>query len=327
MNKFMIQFIKNRIIPSKTAQLFIGTIVKWQEDQCLEKGAALAYYAIFSFFPILLVILSIFSLILGSKNYIYDQLLFFAKNALPPEAYKIVVITLLDLNKSSIGAGLIGFIILFVTASRIFSALDQSVDKIWKVHHQQQVSLNWLGIIIKYIKDTVFAFLLLLSTAFLILLSFVSNFAIKIILGLLKNVEQTITWVKVDEALLWNSLQVTITFILLCLVVLVLFKILPSTRLKWSDLWLGSILTVGLYSLVQTLVSSGVIRIGEQFRAYGVIGGFMVLLLWIFLTFQIFFLGCEFTYVYTHLFGSRSNKLEKETDIAPIKQGEKKTIS
>lgn len=323
----MIQFIKNRIIPSKTAQLFIGTIVKWQEDQCLEKGAALAYYAIFSFFPILLVILSIFSLILGSKNYIYDQLLFFAKNALPPEAYKIVVITLLDLNKSSIGAGLIGFIILFVTASRIFSALDQSVDKIWKVHHQQQVSLNWLGIIIKYIKDTVFAFLLLLSTAFLILLSFVSNFAIKIILGLLKNVEQTITWVKVDEALLWNSLQVTITFILLCLVVLVLFKILPSTRLKWSDLWLGSILTVGLYSLVQTLVSSGVIRIGEQFRAYGVIGGFMVLLLWIFLTFQIFFLGCEFTYVYTHLFGSRSNKLEKETDIAPIKQGEKKTIS
>jgi membrane protein len=52
----------------------------------------------------------------------------------------------------------------------------------------------------------------------------------------------------------------------------------------------------------------GVIRIGEQFRAYGVIGGFMVLLLWIFLTCQIFFLGCEFTYVYTHLFGSRRQK-------------------
>ncbi|MGB5771081.1 MAG: YhjD/YihY/BrkB family envelope integrity protein, partial [Crocosphaera sp.] len=99
-----------------------------------------------------------------------------------------------------------------------------------------------------------------------------------------------------------------LTFLLLTSVVMVLYKILPSTKVKWGDIWIGSLISVSLFSLLQSLVSNGVIRIGEQFRAYGVIGGFMVLLLWIFLTCQIFFLGCEFTYVYTHLFGSRRQK-------------------
>ena len=87
-----------------------------------------------------------------------------------------------------------------------------------------------------------------------------------------------------------------------------LYKTLPGTKVKWSDIWIGSLLAVSLFFLLQRLVSKEVIRIGEQFRAYGIIGGFMVLLLWIFLTCQIFLLGCEFTYVYTHLFGSRKDR-------------------
>ncbi|ACK66697.1 ribonuclease BN [Rippkaea orientalis PCC 8801] len=308
MLKRVIESIKHKIIPSKTVQLFMGTIIKWQQDDCLEKGAALSYYAIFSLFPILLVILSIFSLILGSRTNIYEQLLAVTQRVLPPESYPIVVVTLLDLTKSSISAGIIGFGILFITASRIFAALDQTVSKIWKHPDQKPLNLSWKAMILKYIRDKILAFFLVLSTAFLILLSLLSNIAIKVILEIIKNVESKLTWIQVDEALLWNSLQVSLTFILLYLVVMVLFKILPSTSVKWSDIWLGAILTVTLYSLLQKLVSSGVIRIGEQFRAYGVIGGFMMLLLWIFLTCQIFFLGCEFTYVYTHLFGSRRNQ-------------------
>lgn len=152
------------------------------------------------------------------------------------------------------------------------------------------------------------AFLLVLSSTALILISLLSDIALKIILKLLKDVEQIVSWFQVDEAFLWNSLQFGITFLLLTSVVMILFKTLPSTVIKWGDIWLGALITVSLFSLLQGLVSSGVIRIGEQFRAYGVIGGVMVLLLWIYLTCQIFFLGCEFTYVYTHLFGSRRQK-------------------
>ncbi|MGK7941799.1 MAG: YihY/virulence factor BrkB family protein [Crocosphaera sp.] len=304
----MIEFVQIRIFASKIVQLLTRTLIKWQQDDCLEMGAALSYYAIFSLFPILLVILSITASIFGPDTNAYAQILLFAKRTLPIEAYSIVGSTLLQLNESSLGAGIIGFSILFITASRIFSALGRAVDKIWKVYHNPYNRTGWIGKIINFIQNQIIAFLLVLSSTALLLVSLLSNIALKIILRLIKNVEELVTWFKVDEALLWNSLQIGVTFLLLTSVVMVLYKTLPATRVKWGDIWIGALISVSLFSLLQSLVSNGVIRIGEQFRAYGIIGGFMVLLLWIFVTCQIFFLGCEFTYVYTHLFGSRREK-------------------
>ncbi len=304
----MIEFVQNRILSSKIIQLFTRTIIKWQKDDCIEMGAALSYYAIFSLFPILLVILSITGLILGPDTNAYNQILVLAKTALPIEAYSIVESTLVQLNASSLGAGIIGFSILFITASRIFTALGRDIDKIWKVYHHQSNRNGWFWKIINFIKNQIIAFLLVLSSTALMLVSLLSNIALKVFLKIIKNVESVITWIRVDEAFLWNSLQLSVTFFLLTSVVMFIYKNLTATKLKWGDIWIGALLAVSLFSLLQSLVSNGVIRIGEQFRAYGIIGGFMVLLLWIFFTCQIFLLGCEFTYVYTHLFGSKRDK-------------------
>ena len=304
----MIEFVQNRILSSKIIQLFTRTLLKWQQDDCIEMGAALSYYAIFSLFPILLVILSITGLILGPDTNAYTQILIFAKTALPTEAYNIVESTLLQLNTSSLGAGIIGFSILFITASRIFLALSRDVDKIWKVYHRQYSRNGWFWTIINFIKNQIIAFLLVLSSTALMLVSLLSNIALKVFVTTIINVEEVITWVRLDEAFVWNTLQLTVTYFILTSVIMFLYKTLPGTKVKWSDIWIGSLLAVSLFFLLQSLVSKEVIRIGEQFRAYGIIGGFMVLLLWIFLTCQFFLLGCEYTYVYTHLFGSRKDR-------------------
>jgi membrane protein len=68
-------------------------------------------------------------------------------------------------------------------------------------------------------------------------------------------------------------------------------------------------MSTGLFMLLQHLVSNSIIQMGGQFRSYGVIGSVMILMLWIFLTFQILLLGSEMTYVYAHLLGSRSQRL------------------
>jgi membrane protein len=88
---------------------------------------------------------------------------------------------------------------------------------------------------------------------------------------------------------------------------MLLYKILPSTRIAWQDIWPGALFTAILWLILQQLISNSVISLGSRFRSYGVIGGFMVLMLWIYLTSQIFFLGGELTYTYAHLFGSRRN--------------------
>jgi membrane protein len=84
-----------------------------------------------------------------------------------------------------------------------------------------------------------------------------------------------------------------------------LFKILPPTRLRWWDIFPGALLTAAVILALQNAVSSGIIRIGENLQAYGVVGNVMVLLLWIYLIFQLFFMGCEFTFIFTYIFGSR----------------------
>lgn len=302
----MLEQLQSQIRRSKVAKLLIRTIVKWQKDECLEMGASLAYYALFSLFPILLVILSIFGLFLGPNADIYQQILNLAQSSLPAEAFSMVKDTLINLNQSSLGAGLIGFGLLFMTASKIFEALNRSVDTIWGVRKTPKEGQKLKHIALNAAKEKIFSFFLVLSSSVLILLSLLSNIAIKIVVEIIGHFEKAIPWLQIDNLLLIKTLQASISLLLSTAVVMFLFKMLPSTRLFWRDIWLGSVVTVALLSLLQRLVSNGIIRIGEQFHAYGVIGNVMVLMLWIYLTIQIFFLGCEFTYVYTHLFGSRS---------------------
>lgn len=304
----MIEFWRNQILRRKVTQLFLQTFLKWQQDDCLERGAALAYYALFSLFPIFLVILSIFGWFLGPNTNTYRQLLAFVRQALPPEAYEIVANTLLDLSQSRVGAGLVGFVLLLLIASKIFSSLNQAVDRIWQVQENQPAAVNMKQKLLESVKQKIVALILVFGTAVFLWLSILSNIAIGIILEVANNFQQAFTWLEVDELLLLKALQGGIALALLAGGVMLLFKFLPSTPVEWGDVWLGAALTGSLLLLLQRLVGSGIVSLGEQFQAYGAIGGVMVLLLWLYLTCQIFFLGCEFTYIYAHLFGSRRQR-------------------
>lgn len=303
-----VQFLRDRVLPSRFVQLFIQTAMKWQKDECLEMGAALAYYALFSLFPICLVVLSILGFLLGPETDIYAQLLAVAKNILPAEPYNMVKDTLLNLNQSSVGAGLVGFLLLFLTASKIFEALNRAVDKIWGISDNVETKKKLKNKAIDFLKDKILAFFLVLGTVLVLLISMLSNVAIKVILEIIDQFKNLVIGIEIDNLLLIKSLQLGISFFLILSVIMGLFKILPSRRVHWQDIGLGAFMTVCLLMLLQSLVSNGFIQIGEQFRAYGVIGNVMVLLLWIYLVFQIFFLGCEFSVVYSQLFGSDREK-------------------
>ena len=300
--------LKTRIIQSKPAQLIIRTLLKWQRDECLDMGAALAYYGIFSFFPLLLVILSIFGFLLGTDTDVYNQLLSLAKSSLPFAAYSIVVSTLLHLNQSSIGAGLIGFLLLLLAASNFFGALNRFVKKIWQVQERQHTNNDLVASALNFLKERIAAFGLVLGTVLLMLLSLLSRIAIDATLKIADNFNQSIDFIAIDTLLLLQGLQKGTIFLLLILAIIVLFKILPSTQVVWGDVWLGALITAILYRLLQYLVRNSIIQIGSRFLSYGVVGSVMILLLWIYLTCQLFLLGCEFTYVYTHLFGSRRQR-------------------
>lgn len=311
------ELLKIRIRRSEVGKLLFRTLMKWQRDECLEMGAALSYYALFSIFPIFLVILSIFGFLLGPDTSIHLEILRFAQEALPQDAYQIVEATLTHLNRSSVGAGIIGFLLLFGSASSVFSALSRSVDRIWQSSRPQPRNVNWKTAAGNFLQDRITAFALVLGTAVLMFISLLMNIVAKVLQSIVSDVNSRVGLIQIDEVLLLKNLQLLGTYLFLMMVVMVLFKVLPAVRVRWSDVWLGALLTTIILMGLQQLASSSVIQVGSQFRSYGVIGGVMVLMLWIYLACQIFFFGSEFTYIYTHMYGSRryeSNTISRRAD-------------
>lgn len=304
----MLNFLKHRVRQSAWTKLFGRTLLKWQQDDCLEMGAALAYYGLFSMFPMILVSLSIVGFLIGPSTGAYNAVLNFAQEALPPDAFPLVQATLTEFSTERTGASILGFGILLFTSGSFFGALSRSFDKIWhtKPRHHRFDGFGEVAFI--FLWRRFLSFLLVMGATSLIFLSLLSNIALNTISRLLAGVNEWVSVFGVDQVQLLSSLRVSISFLTLTLVVMVLYKILPSTRVAWGDVFLGALFTAVLWLILQQLISNSVISLGSRFSSYGVVGGVMVLLLWIYLTSQIFFLGGELTYVYAHLFGSRKGQ-------------------
>ncbi|OKH37815.1 ribonuclease BN [[Phormidium ambiguum] IAM M-71] len=308
----MIQYIRSNILPSKPAQLLIQTGMKWDQDNGPGMAASLSYFALFSLFPMLLVLLSILGSFIGPNTDAFQSIQDVVERFLPPEVHDLIKDTVLALNENSVGAGIIGFIILLWTASSVFAILRSSVNKIWQSPSRASETGSVPQMVLFFIANKLFSFLLVLGTAFLLLSSLMANIIIKTILKLVASFQEAFAFLKIDELQLNNSLQTSSSFLILALAICILYKILPAVYVSWRDIWLASLITTSLLIGLQQLVSNSVISIGSHFLSYGVIGSVMILLLWIFLTCQIFLFGCVFSYVYAHIFGTRRNKSQSQ---------------
>lgn len=306
----MLKYLKNipgvQLLRSRPAVLIIQTALKWQRDDCLEMGAALSYYALFSLFPTVLIVLSIVGAFIGPESGAAEQILLFARNSLPPEAYSLVDNTLSQLNRNSLEAGIISFLILCFTASGVFGALTRSMNKIWQVDRENRHRTGMRSAAKKFMRNRFLAFMLVFSTSALIFMSLISKIVIEVIIEVVQDLENAVGLFQIDDLLVLNALQTGTSYLGISAIMMLLLRVLPNTRIYWSDVVLGGMATSGLFMLLQHLASNSIIRFGEQFLSYGAVGSVMILMLWIFLSCQVFFLGCELTYVYTYLFGSRS---------------------
>ncbi|MBD2428356.1 YihY/virulence factor BrkB family protein [Phormidium sp. FACHB-1136] len=301
-------YLKAELLPSRPAQLLIQTGLKWDRDNVPGMAAALSYYALFSLFPLLLVLLSIFGVLIGPNTEAFLMIQDAIERFLPTEVHDLVKETVIALNQNSVGAGLVGFVLLLFMASTIFVILKRYVNQIWQSPSRVTEAGSPLKMATFFIVNKLSGFLLVFGTALLLFASLVSNIAIKIILKLVNEFQELLPFIQIDELQLSRGLQVSSSLFILSIAICILFKILPTVRLSWNDVWLGGLLTASALVGLQQLVSNSVISIGGRFLSYGVIGSVMILMLWIFLACQIFFFGCELSYVYAHLFGSRRQR-------------------
>lgn len=301
----VLPYLRSTVLPSRPAQLLIQTGLKWDRDNVPGMAASLSYYALFSLFPLLLVLLSVLGALVGPDTEAFRNIQMAIVRYLPPEVHELIQDTIIALNQNSVGAGIVGTTLLLWASTTVFSILRQSVNRIWQAPNRASESGSVGQMVIFFVTNKLFAFLLVLGTALLMLTSLISNIMVKALIELTTTFVETFAFIQIDELQLTRGLQAGSSLLFLALAICVLLKVLPSTKLSWNDVWLGALVAAALLVGLQQLTTSSVVSIGGRFLSYGVIGRVMILMLWIFLTCQIFFLGCELSYVYAHLFGSR----------------------
>ena len=91
-----------------------------------------------------------------------------------------------------------------------------------------------------------------------------------------------------------------------------IYKFMPRARIAWRDVWVGAAVTALLFEIGKILIG---LYLGKTSVAsgFGAAGSLVVLLVWVYFSAQIFLLGAEFTWVYSHEYGSKAAQTGQES--------------
>ena len=254
----------------------------WLEDRAASMGAALAYYTAFSIAPLLVIAISVAGLIFGreaAQAAVVDQL----QGLLGPAGGAAV--TSLLTGTAGFGTNIMGIVIgvsaLIVTATTAFVELQDDLDRIWKAPPR-------LGSgVFNLIKSR------MLSLAMVVFMGFL--LAVSLLLSAAVSALGNYTFAGVAVALQAGTF--IISFAVITALFAMIYKVLPNVPIAWKEVWIGAAVTALLFDLGKEGIG---LYIGKSDVAttFGAAGPFVVLMVWVYYSTQIFLLGAEFTYAY-----------------------------
>jgi membrane protein len=272
---------------------FLGLLAETGQGYSIHRvakmGAALSYYTAFSMGPLVVLILTVASLVVrrrDASHYIIQEV-----SDLIGANGGAAVKQILDHTSSIHFASwstVVSFVILLIGASGAFGELQDSLNQIWEVPRERHPILSM-------IKDRALSFAMIFVLGFFMLVSLLLSAVIAALSGLVVHQFPTV------GLELANSLISMVVFsILFCF----MFRVLPNVPLRWSDVWPGAVLSAVLFIIGKFLLGWYIGFSSVSFSRYGAAGSFVVVLVWVFYSAQIFFLGAEFSRAYTLKYGS-----------------------
>ena len=270
-------------------KLFKTAFKKWNEKDPFRQSAVIAYYAIFSLPALLVVVISSAGLFFDAdavNGHVLDQI----TQTMGKETSDQVKEMLLKASvaKSSIWATIIGIAVLLIGATGVFVQLQKTLNIIWEVKAEPKKGI-W-----PMLKTRLFSFGLILSIAFLLLISLV----ISTILSSISNWMHSESQVMI---VLFQILNFVISLLVISVLFALMFKILPDAKIKWHHVWIGSVVTGLLFTLGKTALAFYFSK-AEPGEGYGAAGSIILILLWVSYSSMIMFYGAEFTRAYADLY-------------------------
>lgn len=278
--------------PRQAWELTKAAFSEWDDDKASRLAAALAYYTAFSLAPLLVIAIGIAGLVFGddaAQGEIVGQL----QGLIGVDGARFVeqMIAASRAPATSITATVFGVAVLLFGASGVFGQLQDALNTIWEV--KPRPGRGWRGII----RDRFLSFTMVLGTGFLLLVSLALSAAAAALGRYLSGA------LPIPEFAL-QAVNVIVSLGIITLLFALIYKVVPDAKIAWQDVWIGAFITALLFSIGKLVIG---LYLGKSTVAssFGAAASLAVLLIWIYYSAQILFLGAEFTQVYATRYGSR----------------------
>ena len=267
---------------------------RWSKCDCVDLSAAFAYYTLQSFFPILLISLSVASWFLGKQQGIEQRIIELTAEVLPSEVIALVASTLEQLINQGFGAGILGAMFLMITAGNAYLTLQRGADRLWEDVLPTKSKPDPLKIqAFRFIRNRIEAFFVVLLVGILMVIDQISA-NIRMIPGaVLEELANTTPWIAnmMAKIPVLQVGQFILPLIGFSTMALLLQGLLPSRRVPLKPLIPGAFMIGTLLTILNLAVSRSILSLGSRFQAYGFIGGVLVLTLWVWMVGVIIYFG------------------------------------
>jgi membrane protein len=262
----------------------------FSRNNVMKYSAALSYYTIFSIAPMLLLIIAMASIIYG-KEAIEGQLFAYIKNVVGSEAAAQIqeLIKNVTLLKSSFLATAIGIATFFLGATSVFGEIQSTINTLWGLKAKPKKG------IVRYVVNRLLSFAMVLTIGFLLIVSMVASTLIDVLNQQLMEYLPNTGFLVITTTNLISILIITTLFTLV-------FKYLPDSLVRWRDAVIGA----GFTSLLFLLGKYGIglyLESSSTHNAFGAAGSLIIILLWIYYSSILLYIGALFTKVYATQYG------------------------
>lgn len=273
-------------------RIFKYSISNFGTNRPVEHAGTTAYFAIFSLVPILIIIISVFGYFAGDeviREKLFGEItVLFGKesttvlrNAI--ENYNIT-------ENSGLGA-LIGLGIFLVSATTLFTAVQNSINYIWRIQIRSNLKMSALNLI----KTRFLSFAVILFLGLILLISLIIDASVGFLTDFLSSNFNP------DFIVFAKAINFVVSLAVVSAVFALIYRFLPDIGVKWSASWYAAIITAILFALGKTVIG---IIIGNSNLGvvYGAAGSFAIILVWIFFVSVIFYFGVELSYQYSRYY-------------------------
>ncbi len=266
---------------------------EFSADNILKYSASLAYYTVFSIAPLLVIISTLSGIFFGQEavqGQVYEQLEGLVGSIAALQIQTII--KNIHLTGNNFFASIVSIIILLIGATTIFGEVQDSFNKIWGL--RIKAKKTWW----KLILTRLLSFSLILCIGFIMIVSLVLNALVsgfgKFLGHYIRNF--SVYFIEVTESIL-SLLVATFLFSLM-------FKWLPDAKIKWKDVLFGGLITAVFFTLGKFAIG---FYLGKSnlTTLYGAAGSIIIIMVWVYYSSIILYLGAEFTKVHAKLYGGK----------------------